>query len=621
MRRLFLSKHVFASRSFKTRIYYENLISSVFSSPDYTEKSVVFGISKKIWNESQSDFQIFFFHQLQLNSIKYYSAFQQAHEKRVDIELMYKIALQYAAALDKSEELEEEIFDPTDFTEPHLWYPEARKMKRKIIFHTGGTNSGKTFESLNRLKLAKSGVYCAPLRLLATEVWNRLNESGVPCSLMTGDLKRENPDAQHISCTVEMVSLSTKYEVAVIDEIQMISDPDRGHAWTRALLGLQAKEIHICGEPRTLGLLQHLVEVMNEDFEFHTYERKTPLHIEHYPLKDFRDLRKGDCVVTFSRKEVFHLKSRIERSTNLRVAIVYGSLPPECRILSADLFNAAEEFDVLVSTDAIGCGLNLNIGRIIFYKTEKFDGIEQRKLTPSEVKQIGGRAGRFQSLFPTGYVSAFSKTDLEFIRESMKVKNDIMIDSAGLAPNFTQLELYQNEHQKYPFSKVIDRIARQSRMSETYFMCDLQESYEIALLLDDVNLSLKERFIFCMVPIDLEELYSLREFRRYAELHAKGKEIHVRVKIDFDPNTPEQLADVEATYSLLTAYCWLSYQFETTFVDREKALLLRKKCEEIIERTIFDRVDYRARSPRKSQKKISKSGQLRRELGEMGINF
>ena len=50
-------------------------------------------------------------------------------------------------------------------------------------------------------------------------------------SLLTGQEKREVPDASHISCTVEMVSLNKGYDVAVIDEIQMIGNKERGYAW------------------------------------------------------------------------------------------------------------------------------------------------------------------------------------------------------------------------------------------------------------------------------------------------------------------------------------------------------------------------------------------------------
>lgn len=39
------------------------------------------------------------------------------------------------------------------------------------------------------------------------------------------------------------------YDVAVIDECQMIADRERGYAWTRAILGVLAPEVHLCAAP------------------------------------------------------------------------------------------------------------------------------------------------------------------------------------------------------------------------------------------------------------------------------------------------------------------------------------------------------------------------------------
>jgi len=55
-------------------------------------------------------------------------------------------------------------------------YPLARSKNRKIIFHAGPTNSGKTYHALERFIAAKSGVYCAPLKLLVAEVFHKCNE-------------------------------------------------------------------------------------------------------------------------------------------------------------------------------------------------------------------------------------------------------------------------------------------------------------------------------------------------------------------------------------------------------------------------------------------------------------
>lgn len=54
-------------------------------------------------------------------------------------------------------------------------YPEARAIQRKVVFHAGPTNSGKTYHAIQRYLAAKSGVYCGPLKLLAHEIFEKSN--------------------------------------------------------------------------------------------------------------------------------------------------------------------------------------------------------------------------------------------------------------------------------------------------------------------------------------------------------------------------------------------------------------------------------------------------------------
>lgn len=137
-----------------------------------------------------------------------------------------------------------------------------------------------------------------------------------------------------------------------------------------------------------------------------TYERLTPL----VPLRaSFGDslahVRKGDCLIAFGRKKIYSLKRMVEMSTKYKCCVVYGRLPPEARAKQAALFNAPDSgFDVLVASDAVGMGLNLNIRRIVFESLEKFDGTQIAPVSPTQVKQIAGRAGRYKSRFPEGEV-------------------------------------------------------------------------------------------------------------------------------------------------------------------------------------------------------------------------
>jgi ATP-dependent RNA helicase SUPV3L1/SUV3 len=129
------------------------------------------------------------------------------------------------------------------------------------------------------------------------------------------------------------------------------------------------------------------------------YNRLAPLCVETAALEGLECVRGGDCVVAFSRRELYRIKAEIElRSAGaLQCAVVYGSLPPSARREQAARFNGSGRggADVLVATDAIGMGLNLNIDRVVFSALQKFDGTCKRKLVPAELRQIAGRAGRF----------------------------------------------------------------------------------------------------------------------------------------------------------------------------------------------------------------------------------
>jgi hypothetical protein len=334
------------------------------------------------------------------------------------------------------------------YTAPHLWYPRARQMTRRIIAHVGPTNSGKTHTAVQRILEDSSvqGLYCSPLRLLAWETFERLNESGAKTNLLTGqekDIRHE--DARVLSCTVEMAMLQQKFDVAVIDEIQMLADKHRGHAWTRALLGVQADEVHVCGEVRAIPLLQKICEAMGEELIINTYDRLSPLdhNTEDY-VSSYRHLKPGDCVVAFKRRDLYTIKRKIERTTGRKCCIIYGALPPAIRKSQAVLFNTPDNgHDILVATDAVGMGLNLAIKRVIFESMTKFNGVKQVELTPAEVRQIGGRAGRYKSQFPKGYVTCRNKRDLQLMHT--KMSEDIPpLTSACLAPTLEQISMFAN---------------------------------------------------------------------------------------------------------------------------------------------------------------------------------
>lgn len=282
-------------------------------------------------------------------------------------------------------------------------YLETRAMKRKFIIHSGQTNSGKTYEAIEDLKMATNGTYLAPLRLLAIEVQEKMLDSGVKCSLLTGEEEFSVDNATHVSSTVEKADFSTKFEVAVIDECQMIGDRDRGGAWTKAILGVKANVIHLCTAPSSVDLLVKLIKSCDDEYEIINHKRNTKLVMDKEVFKDFEDCKKGDALIVFSKKNVLSVASAL-LNRGIKSSIIYGALPYKTRKLQMERFLNGET-DVIVSTDAISMGLNLPIKRVIFIDSHKYDGYVKRKLFTEEVKQIAGRAGRY-GIYDIGYVNA-----------------------------------------------------------------------------------------------------------------------------------------------------------------------------------------------------------------------
>jgi hypothetical protein len=259
-----------------------------------------------------------------------------------------------------------------DYRYPADRFPQARARQRTIHLHVGPTNSGKTYNAMVALVNSSRGTFAGPLRLLAHEIWERTNRGSVgglkegqgrACNLLTGEEVRiVSEDAPLSSATVEMVSRSSaELEVAVFDEIQMIADRDRGGGWTDALLCSGARNIHLCGEATVVGLVTRMMEELGDKVVVNNYQRLSGLKVAEKSLKgDWKGVEKGDCVIAWSRKQVFALKTQIEEATGLRCAVAYGALPPETRADQAKLFNDPESgYDVIIATDAIGMGLNL----------------------------------------------------------------------------------------------------------------------------------------------------------------------------------------------------------------------------------------------------------------------
>lgn len=470
------------------------------------------------------------------------------------------------------------MLQSADLTKPHTWFPFARAMKRKIIYHCGPTNSGKTYNSLQRFMEAKKAIYCSPLRLLAMEVFEKVNALGVYCSLHTGQEKEYVPFSNHIACTVEMASTSELYDVAVIDEIQMMTDPFRGYAWTRAFLGMKADEIHLCGDPSVLNIVRKFCSETGDELVEHQYERFKPLVVEAKTLLgDLKNIRSGDCVVAFSRSEIFEVKLAIENSTNHRCCVIYGALPPETRRQQAQLFNEPNnEFDVLVASDAVGMGLNLNIRRVVFFSLSKYNGDKIVPIPASQVKQIAGRAGRRGCLYPDGLTTTLHLNDLNYLIECLKEPFD-EAKRVGLFPYFEQIELFAGQLPNVTFCQLIDKFSESCRLDGSYFLCQNVGMKKIANMLEKVNgLSLEDRYNFCFAPINVRDPKAMYHLMKFASSYGQNLPVTLAMGVPKSSATNDsELLDLETKHQVVSAYIWLSNQLNReTFPFLKKAEMM-----------------------------------------------
>ncbi|XP_043696249.1 DExH-box ATP-dependent RNA helicase DExH18, mitochondrial-like [Telopea speciosissima] len=457
------------------------------------------------------------------------------------------------------------MIESADLTKPYTWFPFARAMKRKIVYHCGPTNSGKTYNALQRFMEAKNGIYCSPLRLLAMEVFDKVNAVGVYCSLQTGQEKKNVPFANHTACTVEMVSTEESYDVAVIDEIQMMGDPCRGYAWTRALLGLMADEIHLCGDPSVLKIVRKICLDTGDELVEHHYERFKPLVVEAKTLLgDLRNVRPGDCVVAFSRREIFEVKLAIEKFTKHRCCVIYGALPPETRRQQASLFNDQDnEYDILVASDAVGMGLNLNIRRVVFYSLSKYNGDKVVPVPATQVKQIAGRAGRRGSIYPDGLTTALHLDDLDYLIDCLKQPFD-EVTKVGLFPFFEQVELFAGQFLNAPFCQLLEKFGENCRLDGSYFLCKHDHIKKVARMLEKVGgLSLQDRFNFCFAPVNIRDPKAMYHLLGFASSYSQNVPVSIAMGMPKgSARNDAELLDLETKHQVLSMYLWLSHHFK-----------------------------------------------------------
>jgi ATP-dependent RNA helicase SUPV3L1/SUV3 len=452
-------------------------------------------------------------------------------------------------------------------------FPVARSLRRKVVAWLGPTNSGKTHQAITALSQARSGMYLGPLRLLALEQRDRLVELGRPCSLITGE-ERDETSPTHSARTVEMTDFSQRFEVIVLDEMQLAFDRDRGWAWVAAYCGAAAETLIVTGPASAEPVIRRLAEVCGDAVEVNYLERQGTLEFE--GVLDWRRVPARSAVIGFSRAMVLELKAMFE-SNGHRVSVIYGGLSPEVRRSEARRFRNGDS-DIVCATDAIGLGLNLPLERVIFYEVDKFDGEIQRPLTPAELLQIAGRAGRGPG--SAGLVAAFSSRDGRRVANALALPQKTPpLDLLPAAPTAMHVRAIADHLGVTRLTSILEFFRTRLTFPGGTFFPEVRDDVFAAAELVDAHvpgLPLEKRYALACTPIDLDDHLFRSTFTEWLETLEAGKNVIFPRRLD----TGEGLEAIEETLQLVTVYRWLALKFPDAFTDLAYVHELRRAATE-----------------------------------------
>lgn len=242
----------------------------------------------------------------------------------------------------------------------------------------------------------------------------------------------------------------------------------------------------------------------------------------------------------------------------------------------------------------------------------------------SEVKQIGGRAGRYRSAKQTsendsdnsnvGFVTSLEDIDLPYIREALK-SNPEPIRQAGLLPPDHVIQQFA-EHfpPEINFSYILQRLGDIAQTHPRFFLCNKQDQDKIAEVLDKIkNFNILDKLCFLKAPISTGDEASRGVVSAFATCVANNKsgalltlsEMKLDVLDEPVSGNKEYLRALEYLHRSLVLYLWLSFRCGGIFTDRTLATHVKELVEIKMDRAL---TEFSANS------KLQKASSLRRQI-------
>src|SRR6266567_1647583 len=290
--------------------------------------------------------------------------------------------------------------------------PKPASFRGRVTAVLGPTNTGKTHFAIERMLAHRSGMIGLPLRLLAREVFDKIVrlKGAADVALITGEERIVPKFPRFFVCTVEAMPVDIPVAFLAVDEIQLCTDPERGHVFTDRLINARGEE-----ETMWLGAGTMRGAIARIAPETHFITRPRFSDLAYTGPKKLSRLPRRSAIVAFSVEDVYGLADTV-RSQRGGAAVVMGALSPRTRNAQVELYQSGE-VDFMIATDAIGMGINMDVDHVAFAAREKFGGMTMRLLKPEEIGQIAGRAGRYMNDGTFGVTGDSEPFDPELVQQ------------------------------------------------------------------------------------------------------------------------------------------------------------------------------------------------------------
>jgi ATP-dependent RNA helicase SUPV3L1/SUV3 len=242
-----------------------------------------------------------------------------------------------------------------------------------------------------------------------------------------------------------------------------------------------------------------------------------------------------------------------------------------------------------------------------------------------EIKQIGGRAGRYRAANATpkegeeeepnvGLITCLEEVDLPYIHHAMKLEPP-PLSAAGIMPSdavFRKFAAYFPPG--VPFEYLVKRVLDIAQVSPLFFMCDPRSQLENAEVVDTVQgLPIEDQLKFMVSPMDVRNPSSRDVTGALADCvadHNAGRLLdipYLNLEVLEQPvsSSNEYMHELESLHRAVILYLWLSFRFGGVFTDRT----LGSHVKELVEERMV-----RALTEFSANKRLRKGASLKRQI-------